>query len=227
MSILPVGWHIGPIALDDSGPLGILLAFVVFLYVGKREFAKRGGDGDKLTDALCWMGAAWVFTPRLLSFLYAPAESFAHPILTLVNGEVPYGGWLGATAALLAGVWWQRKHRFPLWAAGEAVAKAFVCGFVVYALCYAEAGMQTSLPWAVTLGESTYHPLNLYQALLALLILALRRSGYLSLGLLGGGLLLLSLLQVHPHTQFGLASVQWLWLLLTAVGLLNKSEKAA
>ncbi|ARU61806.1 hypothetical protein CBW65_12775 [Tumebacillus avium] len=227
MSILPFGWHIGPIALDDSGPLGLLLAFAVFVFVIKREFNKRGGDGEKLVDALFWMAAVWVFTPRLLSFVYAPAESFAHPILTLVNGEVPYGGGLGLAFAVLTGVWWQRKYKFRLWEAGDAVAKSFIWGFAVYALCYAEAGVQSALPWAVEHGENTYHPLNLYQAALALLILALRRSGYLSLGLLGGGLLLLSLLQVHPYTQFGLAAVQWLWLLLVAAGFLNMREKAA
>lgn len=227
MSILPFGWHIGPIALDDSGPLGLLLAFAVFVFAGKREFNKQGGDGEKLVDVLCWMAAVWVFTPRLLSFVYAPVESFAHPILTLVNGEVPYGGWLGLAFAMLAGVWWQRKYKFRLREAGDAVAKSFVFGFAVYALCYAEAGVQSGLPWAVAHGEHTYHPINLYQAALAVLILALRRGGYLSLGLLGGGLLLLSLLQVHPYTQFGLAAVQWLWLLLAAAGFFYKRGRAA
>ncbi|ASS76263.1 hypothetical protein CIG75_15810 [Tumebacillus algifaecis] len=234
MSILPSGLHLGPIAFDDSGWVGLLLAFIVFLFVTKRMFIRRGGDGEKLTDVLLVMAAVWVLTPRLLSFVYAPVESFSHPILTLVGGQVPFGQWWGTAIALGYGFWQQRKHQFELRVAGDVVARAFVLGFAVYSLCYAVAGAPTNLPWAVTHGEQSYHPLNLYQAAVALGIFALRRSGAWSLLLFGAGMLLLSLLQVHPYTLFGLAMLQWLWLLLALVGLFvligladQKVEKAA
>ncbi len=217
MSILPSGFHLGPIAFDESGLIGWIIAALVSLYYAGWAIKRRGISGEKVTDVMVGMAAIWVLTPRILSFVYAPSESFAHPILTLVKGAVPYGGWIGLAFALLYALWQQKKHNFFSWAAVDAVARSLVLGFAVFSLFYAKAGAATDLPWAVTIGEGSYHPLNLYQAAIAFGLFALRRRGLFTLSLLGGAMLLLSLLQVHPYTHFGLAVVQWQWLLLAVL----------
>lgn len=97
-------------------------------YVG-RQAKKFGEDPAKALDLVFYILIASILGSRILHVLVADRESFFQNPLVLFKiwegGLVFYGGFIGA---LLASVWFFKKHRLPAWKYCDFFAPAVALG---------------------------------------------------------------------------------------------------
>jgi len=220
MSLLPR--DLFGIALQGGLAAGLLTLFAALFWL-KRDGDRLGLNGEQLSGWLANSVLIGFGATRLLALAEDPGAALAHPILTFVHG----GGWSWAEpAGWLAGaaylIWKIRRDRGPLLPLMNILARTGVIAFGVYSLFEARAGRLSELPFAVEIGGGSYHPVNLYHALLAFLFaLWLWKTGrglWTSLFGMGCLLLLVSFLQVHLSTVLGLAPLQWVSLAMAIIG---------
>jgi phosphatidylglycerol---prolipoprotein diacylglyceryl transferase len=101
------------------------------------------------------------------------------------GGMVSYGGLAGALTAL---VFQRRSRGLPLLPFLDSISPCLLIGWAIgrlgcFMTWYGEEGTPSTLPWAVLVGEASYHPATLY----------------LSLGLFVGGFILL---RIPPLPDF-------------------------
>lgn len=227
MSLLPEAIRLGPFTLLPE-MIGWIAALLVAIFYAKWDMNRQGADGEKFTDVLSQVVVVGFIVSRLSAFLVAPQDSFRQPVLTLLSGGVPYTGAIAGVVGLLLFIYRMRQHGFALRPVLDTLARTGVLAFAAYSLIDMSVGLPTDVPWAATVAGNTYHPLNLYQALAALLIFAWAvRSLYLGesrhmmwqvLFAFSCAMLFVTFFELHLSTPMGLALSQWSWLLLAVVG---------
>jgi prolipoprotein diacylglyceryltransferase len=229
MSLLPGGMQLGSLTLAPD-VLGLILAVVAAMLWLKRDVQRFGVDGERVSGLFSGMLLVGMIASRLSAFVLEPEGAFRQPLFTLLNAGVPDTEWIGGLAALSYGAYMIKRNGLPGLRVLDAFARAGVLMFAVHALFDPRPGLPTKGPWAVTVGEHTYHPVNLYQAGIALLVLSLLwrlakaetagQGTRRALFWFGCGMLLTSFAEVRWSTMWGLTSQQWMWLLFAVVGYL-------
>ncbi len=69
-------WWIGPIPLRAYGIL-IVLGMFVAIYIGKKRYAQRGGDGELLYDIAMWAIPLGIVGARLYHVITTPDDFFS------------------------------------------------------------------------------------------------------------------------------------------------------
>jgi phosphatidylglycerol:prolipoprotein diacylglycerol transferase len=151
-----------------------LLLLVVDWEIYSRQFRTLAGEGGgAVGQALGFLGSAG-------SYIGATAQM---SMSLLQAGGVFYGGFI---AAVLATIWYVRRHQLNLWRVADTAAPAVAIGHGIGRLgCFAAGccyGIATDLPWGVTFTD-TYsgtlvgvplniplHPTQLYEAATNLLL---------------------------------------------------------
>ena len=167
---------------------------------------------------------AWKLTPYLLQ----PSMIWRSPLKGLLMQGGLYAMLIGAAAAVLYLFIRAFRAGLPLRLVADALGYGGAVFLAVRALVGgARYGTVTTLPWGITLSDPAYayHPIHLYELLLALLLLAIflfgkikpgsGRAGELSLQIGGAGLFAVSLL-----VPGGTAAHQWIMLAAAAIGLI-------
>ena len=202
---LPV---VGPITIHTYGVL-LVASFLIAIVVARRLSAQAGIDPDKVVDMGVYIILAALVGAKVL-LLVVDWEIYSRQFRTLAGegggavgqalgflgstgayigavsqmgmsllqaGGVFYGGFI---AAVLATIWYVRRHHLDLWKVADIAAPAVAIGHGIGRLgCFAAGccyGIATNLPWGVTYTD-TYsgtlvgvplniplHPTQLYEA---------------------------------------------------------------
>jgi phosphatidylglycerol:prolipoprotein diacylglycerol transferase len=253
--VFPTLLELGGFRLHSYGVL-IAAGFLVGLLVGSRRAARRGLDPRRITDLGVVVLLAGLVGAKLLLVLLdwrwyvdQPGELLA----TIRLGGVYYGGLIGA---LLASVWYLRRHRLSFWQVGDALFPAVALGQAIGRLgCFSAGccyGTRTDAPWSVTFTSETahqfvgvplgvaLHPVQLYLAAADLLLfgglLLLERrqrfEGQLTLAYLFGYALLRGVLEIWRGDERGflpgtpLSTSQFLGLVVGTAALLMYLRRA-
>lgn len=188
-------WWLGPIPLRAYGIL-IVLGMFVAIYIGKKRYQARGGDGELLYDIAMWAIPMGIVGARLYHVITTPDDFFSSWETIAAIPRIWEGGlaiWGGVSAGALGA--WIAVHR-----AGQRigpVADALAPGILV-----AQAigrwgnwanqelfGSPTTLPWGLQIDDAhlppgypsgtLFHPTFLYESLwnvtMAVIIIVLDR----------------------------------------------------
>lgn len=192
-----------PILLD-AGPVtiysyGVLLAsaYLLGLWLGVRRAREAGLDGNKVMDLGIWVIIAALVGAKGLLFVvdFEHFTSSREEFMSLLrSGGVFYGGLIAASVTC---IYLLRKHRLPLWHAGDLFAPGIALGYMVGRLgclmagcCY---GKPTQVAWAITFTDPAaamnvgtplnvpLHPTQLYESMagfaILLILLVIERRG--------------------------------------------------
>jgi phosphatidylglycerol:prolipoprotein diacylglycerol transferase len=172
--VYPTLFHLGHLTLPTFGALAAL-GLIAALLLSERTATLAGLPPQKLWDAGIFAVLAAFLLSRLLLIVTFWKAFRAFPVLVLA---VPSLTATGLLLTVIATALWLYFHRIPLLAALDAWAP---CGALLWAALalghFAEGsdpGLATNLPWAIPPmpGELTHlHPVALYAAILALLLL--------------------------------------------------------
>jgi prolipoprotein diacylglyceryl transferase len=160
---------------------GICIALGVFaaVWITQRRFVERGWDPDDVARAAMWAVPAGVIGARL------------YHVITDIDrfrgnwGEVPLiwegglGIWGGIAVGTAVGLWWTKRHGYPIPEVLDAIAPAFPVAQAIgrFGNYFNQElfGRPTDLPWALEVDLSqrptgytefeTFHPTFLYEAL--------------------------------------------------------------
>jgi phosphatidylglycerol:prolipoprotein diacylglycerol transferase len=202
---LPV---VGPITIHTYGVL-LVVSFLVAIFIARRLAMTDGIEPDMVVDMGVYIILAALVGAKVL-LLVVDWEVYSRQFRTLVSegggavgqalgflgsfgavlgalarmsmsllqaGGVFYGGFI---AAILATIWYARRHNLPLWKVADLGAPAVAVGHGIGRLgCFAAGccyGISTDLPWGVVY-TNTYsgtlvgvplniplHPTQLYEA---------------------------------------------------------------
>lgn len=154
----------GPIRLPLH-TYGLLVAggFLVGIWLGQREAARRGQDPDRIADLCFWILVAALVGSRVYFILvnwgdyFGPGALVDSPIGRIPRllaiwegGLVFYGGFIGA---VLAAWWYMRRHRMPFLAHADTLIPSVAVGHFLGRLGCFGAGCcwggvtHAHLPW--------------------------------------------------------------------------------
>jgi phosphatidylglycerol:prolipoprotein diacylglycerol transferase len=240
--VYPILFQIGPFTVYSFGVL-MALGFYVAATVAAGEYARRGGDRERMWNFLVWVFIAGLVGSKLLSIVADLGELIRDPVHQLFSGSgfVWYGGLLGGFAVAVP----LSRHyhmRFPLIL--ECTAPALAIGQAIGRIgCHVAGdgdwGTVTDLPWAVAYENAIVgwdhppgvgvHPTPIYEAAaytgVFLVLMAIRKKGYVegtsfAVYLVGASLarFLVEFIRINPVLALGLTQAQWIAILLFVCG---------
>ena len=196
--------HMGPIHLPiavHSYGLMMALAFLTCMYLGQREFKRKGLDPRLASSIILWGALGGVVGAKLYSSLQDGSLSFRE--LFSNSGLVWYGGLIGG---LGTAIWVIHRSPHPLLPTLDALAPLLLLGYGIGRIgCFlagdGDYGPPSDLPWAMSFPKGTVpenvnvHPTPLYEFGLSIVGFALlwsirKRKEWIAGWLLGGGLAL-------------------------------------
>jgi len=133
-----------------------------------------------------------------------------------------------------------RKSNYTLFEILDNLYITFIIVLLTYSLVIIDYGKATDLIFGISINgnsDYTYHPINWYKSILAIALILLRYKLRTNLDLvrllelyivLGVGLLLISILDVHPNLVYGFSLEQWFYITITligSIGLIRYSNK--
>lgn len=172
--MLPV-IQIGPLALQVPG-LVLLIGLWLGLSLAERSAPRYGIQPDRLYNLVLIALVSGILGARLGYVLRYPAAFAASPLsLFSINPGLldPFGG---LAAGILAGIIYAQRKNLPSWPLLDALTPAFGTLAVAFGLAHLASGnafgAPTNLPWSVELWGEQRHPVQIYETLGALFILA-------------------------------------------------------
>ncbi len=160
----------------QAAPLAILAGVIAGMWLSSRLAHRRGIDGAAISDAGFYGALAGVLAARAgYVILNWPAYA-AEPLSALIPGTTALLPWSGWPAGIATAVWVLRRRR----ALTRDVPDVLAPGAVVFGMGLALAdhlsgavfGVETSLPWSVTVWGAARHPVAVYELIALALILA-------------------------------------------------------
>lgn len=173
----PTAFQIGAFTIHSYGVM-VALAFLAGLWTASRRGLREKFHPEEILDLGPWLIGGGIVGARIFYVIEYWRESFAGGPLSEIfmiqhGGLVFYGGFFGAA---LAGIFFARRRKMPLWKTADVLAPSVALGSVfgrigclLNGCCY---GRECSAPWAVHFpsGHETYpfgvHPTEIYDALL-------------------------------------------------------------
>ncbi|WP_018130227.1 hypothetical protein [Effusibacillus pohliae] len=220
----------------SSSWIGMFVGVGLALWLIKREANRAGWDGLKVRDLVFDSVFYGILAALLSPLLLMPREVLDRPFQILLGGLIPYASWIGWGTGMGYFLYKFRKHPIPLLTFLDVLVPAVLAGWAAYSILVADYGTRTELFWGVALADGTYHPVNVYRAVLFAISgwfiiqkVPLRLAGTrgaLGLMMLGTGGLLISLVDYNPILWLFLTPIQWGLLLCGTMGaiLLTKAD---
>ncbi len=145
MTVYPFVFHFGPLTVTGYG-LMMMAGFLVGGWVFAEDLKRRGLD-----TAIAWDTVVFAIVGGLAgSKIYFAISVGRIEALFTRGGLVWYGGFFGATVAVLAFWWWKR---FPVRTLLDRISPALAVGYLLGRVgCWTvndDYGRPSSLPWAM------------------------------------------------------------------------------
>lgn len=213
--------------------IGSLFGFMLMKRKMKNESVPYEKMMDAVTNAFLIIVFVWKFAPAILN----PVWAFGSPLQALLA--------IGSMKHIIAGcviasayiVWKSKKEQFSLRILLDALPIGLCMSIIFYFLFHHKIGVQTTLPWGVKIYESKflYHPIFVYEIILALCIIGLlwmknERLGNgknISVFLIVEGFahIIISLISEQNSVLFGLSIQQIMSFFLISLGILLMPKK--
>lgn len=164
--------HIGP-AVIQSTVLALITALWLGAYVAERECKRRRLNAEDVWNVVGTAAVATVIAARLIYVLQNFSAYASDPlqIFSPAPGTLSLG--FGAIFGLMAAYAYIQRHGIPLALFFDALAPGALIAMAVFAigqLLGGDAyGTPSNLPWSVFLWGEWRHPVQLYDALAALI----------------------------------------------------------
>jgi len=182
-NIDPTIIRIGPVHLRWYGLMYLLGFLASYVLIGRQPRARRLGlQGNVLQNLIFYLAVGLIVGARLgylLFYQYANVGYYVrHPleIIAIWHGGMSFHG--GLLGAVLAGIWFCRRHQLPFWDVADAVIVTAPIGLALGRLgnfINGELfGCPSDVPWAMvfpTADDLPRHPSQLYEAILEGLVL--------------------------------------------------------
>ncbi len=166
---------IGPASLPTY-PLLLLLGYFLGLWFAAKVAARRGLDPDHIYNMGFYAVIAGILVGRLGHvILYFPAY-VADPLSILSPNMNAIQPWFAAAAALAVAIWYQRKYQIPIPGMLDALAGGALVLLAARALAEGLNGIHfgdpTMAPWAIYQWNVARHPVQYYELVGVLAMLA-------------------------------------------------------
>lgn len=171
--MLPV-LQIGPLAIQVPG-LVLILGLWMGLNLAERYASRRGIEPSCLYNLVFITLIAGLLGARLAYAIRYPQAFAASPtsLFSLNPGLLdPLGG---TAAGIIAAVIYGQRKKIPLWPTLDALTPLLAVLTLASSLAHlasgAAFGLQSQLPWAIEVWGAKRHPTQIYEMLMASLIL--------------------------------------------------------
>jgi prolipoprotein diacylglyceryltransferase len=171
--MLPI-LHIGPAAIRTPG---LLLLLGVFLgsWAAERYAPRLGVAADQLSN-LMWIALGAGVVGARLGYIAQHANAFASDPLSLLSpSPALLDLWSGLALGILAGAVYAQRQHLAAWPTLDALTPALAIFAVALALAHLASGdaygAVTASPFSITLWGAQRHPTQIYEMLLAGVIL--------------------------------------------------------
>ena len=180
--MLPI-LQLGPLAIQTPG-LFLLAGLWVGLNLSERFASQRGLPPNKVYNLVFSALIGGIIGGRLVYALRYPAAFSQYPmsLLSINPGLLDFeaGVAIGAIVAWIYGF----RNKLRLWPTLDVLTPMFASGAVAVGLAHlasgAAFGQPTDLPWGIKLWGVLRHPTQIYEILLAALIMAILWLGRLA-----------------------------------------------
>jgi phosphatidylglycerol---prolipoprotein diacylglyceryl transferase len=164
--------QIGPLNLQTY-PLALLLGCWVALAVGAWAARQTGLDGDHIYNAGIYGLLAGLVAGRLAHVAAYWTAYRDQPLEIIGLNAGAFLVWPAVVAALAGAGWYVYRHKLPVAAVLDAFAPGLLVGLAIFDLGALLAGQTlgapAALPWAISIWGVTRHPVQVYEALAALI----------------------------------------------------------
>ena len=224
-----------PIAIHSYG-LMMAVAFLSCMFLGQREFKRKGLDPKLASTVILWGALGGIIGAKLYSALQDGSLSMRE--LFSNTGLVWYGGLIGG---VIAALWVVYRSPNPLFPTFDVLAPLLLLGYGIGRIgCFlagdGDYGPPSNLPWAMSFPKGTVptnvavHPTPLYETALSfvgfMLLWSIRKRKEDTPGwLVGAALILLGIerflaefWRTNERTITGLTTAQLLSVLMAIVG---------
>ncbi|PEP49637.1 diacylglyceryl transferase [Bacillus wiedmannii] len=213
--------------------IGSLFGFMLMKRKMKNESVPYEKMMDAVTNAFLIIVFVWKFAPAILN----PVWAFRSSLQALLAVGSMQHIIAGCVIASIYIVWKSKKGQFSLRILLDALPFGLCMSIIFYFLFNHKIGVQTTLPWGVKIYESKflYHPIFVYEIILALCIIGLlwmknERLGNgknISVFLIIEGVahIIISLVSEQNSVLFGLSIQQIMSFLIISLGILLVPKK--
>lgn len=173
--MLPI-LHIGPIAVQTPGLL-LLLGFWIGLEITERHAVLRNLAPGKLYNLVFISLVAGIITARLGYSAQYPAAFLKSPLGLLSLSPQMLNPEAGILAAILTCLIYIQRSKLPLWPVLDILTSLLAVLAISVGLAHLASGQAygspSDLPWSINLYGALRHPTQVYEILLALVILVI------------------------------------------------------
>ncbi|ETT79533.1 MULTISPECIES: prolipoprotein diacylglyceryl transferase family protein [Bacillus] len=213
--------------------IGSLFGFMLMKRKMKCQNVSYEKMMDAVTNAFLIIVFVWKFAPAILN----PVWAFGAPVQAILAIGSMQHIVVGCVIASVYIVWKSKKEQFLLRILLDVLPFGLCVCIIFYFLFHHEVGVQTTLPWGMNIYESKflYHPIFVYEIILALCIMGLlwmknERLGNgknISIFLIVEGFahIIISLVSEQNSVLFGLSAQQIMSFCIISLGILLVPKK--
>ncbi|PEL83592.1 prolipoprotein diacylglyceryl transferase family protein [Bacillus wiedmannii] len=213
--------------------IGSLFGFMLMKRKMKNESVPYEKMMDAVTNAFLIIVFVWKFAPAILNPVWA-FRSLLQALLAVGSMQHII---VGCVIASIYIVWKSKKGQFSLRILLDALPFGLCMSIIFYFLFNHKIGVQTTLPWGVKIYESKflYHPIFVYEIILALCIIGLLWMKNERLGngknirvlliVEGFAHIIISLISEQNSVLFGLSIQQIMSFFFISLGILLVPKK--
>ncbi|PGU12567.1 diacylglyceryl transferase [Bacillus cereus] len=218
-------------------PVSLIIGSLFGFMLMKRKMRHQNVSYEKMmdvvTNAFLIIVFVWKFAPAILN----PIWALGSPVQALLAVGSMQHIVVGCVIASVYIVLKSKKEQFPLRILLDVLPFGLCMSIIFYFLFHHEVGVQTTLPWGMNIYESKflYHPIFVYEIILALCIMGLlwmknERLGNgknISIFLIVEGFaqIIISLVSEQNSVQFGLSAQQIMSFCIISLGILLVPKK--
>lgn len=166
--------RIGPLAIQTPA-LFVLSGIWVGLMLVKKFAGRYSIPFRQLENLTLWFLFSGLVGARVFYFLRFPQAFFANPLAVILPSPFLLDFEGGALVAVLVTLVYGQRHKMPFWETLDALTPGFAVFVIALGLAHIASGnaygIRTSLPWGIELWGAIRHPVQIYETLLAVLIL--------------------------------------------------------
>lgn len=167
--------QIGPVALPVPALL-ILAGLWVALSLSERAASRAGVDPNVFFRLVLFSLGAGIIAARLSYVIQYPSAFASSPVSLISINPSLLDASAGAVAAVLTGLIFALRKAIPLWTLLDVLTPGLAVMGVATGLSHVASGAAfgepTQLPWGLRLWGERRHPTQVYETLLAALVLA-------------------------------------------------------